>query len=222
MKSKLMRMFLFLTFLPMTVVAAVLPFFPDKVPMHYNAAGDITRWGSKYEQLILPVIVIVLSGCIYGMRIFPFSKKDQGENAKSSIKVGIATLLLFNGLNFIFLYKAYAISTNINYTGVDINKLISTFMGIMFIIIGNVLPKCKQNALIGIRTFWTLKDKDVWYKTHRVGGVVMMIFGAVSSIITWFFLEGIAAVFFPVGVLLILTLVLSVYSYILYKEKQRA
>lgn len=30
--------------------------FPDKVPGHYNAAGEIDRMGSKYELLITPIV----------------------------------------------------------------------------------------------------------------------------------------------------------------------
>ena len=29
---------------------------PDKIPVHYNAMGEIDRWGSKAELLILPLI----------------------------------------------------------------------------------------------------------------------------------------------------------------------
>ncbi|MFN2746407.1 MULTISPECIES: DUF1648 domain-containing protein [Bacillus] len=29
---------------------------PEQVPVHYNALGDIDRWGSKWELLILPGI----------------------------------------------------------------------------------------------------------------------------------------------------------------------
>ena len=36
---------------------------PAKVPMHYNAAGEVNRWGSKSELIILPII----SWLIYGM-----------------------------------------------------------------------------------------------------------------------------------------------------------
>ena len=34
--------------------AVVLQFMPEKVPMHYDLAGNIDRWGSKYENLIFP------------------------------------------------------------------------------------------------------------------------------------------------------------------------
>ena len=29
---------------------------PDQIPMHYNTAGEVDRIGSKYENLILPVM----------------------------------------------------------------------------------------------------------------------------------------------------------------------
>lgn len=37
---------------------------PAEVPMHYNAAGEIDRWGSKAELLILPVIAWLLYGLL--------------------------------------------------------------------------------------------------------------------------------------------------------------
>lgn len=33
---------------------------PAQVPMHFNGIGEIDRWGSKYEMLLLPVINIAL------------------------------------------------------------------------------------------------------------------------------------------------------------------
>lgn len=33
---------------------------PDQVPAHYNAAGEVDRWGSRWELLLLPIIAAVL------------------------------------------------------------------------------------------------------------------------------------------------------------------
>lgn len=33
---------------------------PDQVPGHFNAAGEVDRWGSKYELFILPIIGLFL------------------------------------------------------------------------------------------------------------------------------------------------------------------
>lgn len=35
---------------------------PDQVPVHYGASGQIDRWGSKYEMLLLPVINLLFGG----------------------------------------------------------------------------------------------------------------------------------------------------------------
>ena len=41
--------------------AIELHFMPEKVPMHYDLAGNIDRWGSKYDNLIFPVIILVMA-----------------------------------------------------------------------------------------------------------------------------------------------------------------
>ena len=47
--------------LPLAVTACVFQFLPDKIPAHYNFAGEIDRWGSKYENLLFPIIIIALT-----------------------------------------------------------------------------------------------------------------------------------------------------------------
>lgn len=34
---------------------------PDQVPAHYNAAGEVNRWGSKWELILLPTIAAFLA-----------------------------------------------------------------------------------------------------------------------------------------------------------------
>ena len=47
--------------LPLFVAAVVLPQFADQVPMRYDAAGTVTRWGSRWELLITPIFALVFS-----------------------------------------------------------------------------------------------------------------------------------------------------------------
>lgn len=37
---------------------------PEEIPMHFNAVGEIDRWGSKAELLILPVITWLMYGLL--------------------------------------------------------------------------------------------------------------------------------------------------------------
>ena len=44
---------------------------PDKVPAHFNAAGEVDRWGSKTELLILPIIGALVAGSMQIVERFP-------------------------------------------------------------------------------------------------------------------------------------------------------
>ena len=59
-----------------------------------------------------------------------------------------------------------------------------TFLvGILFVVVGNYLPKCRQSYTVGIKLPWTLDDEDNWYHTHRFAGCVWMILGLAILII---------------------------------------
>ena len=62
---------------------------------------------------------------------------------------------------------------------VPVVMLAQLLIGLLFVFIGNYLPKCRQNAMIGIRLPWTLSDVDNWNFTHRVAGRVWMVCGMV-------------------------------------------
>ena len=44
---------------------------PDQIPGHYNALGEVNRWGSKSELIILPIISVVIYGMITLIERFP-------------------------------------------------------------------------------------------------------------------------------------------------------
>lgn len=47
-----------LTFLPLIVSALLLPLMPRQIPAHYNLSGQIDRWGSPLELLLLPLLTL--------------------------------------------------------------------------------------------------------------------------------------------------------------------
>ena len=54
------KLFYTLMFLPLIVSMIAVIFLPDLIPVHYNIKNEIDRWGSKYEILIIPIIIILL------------------------------------------------------------------------------------------------------------------------------------------------------------------
>ena len=88
------------------------------------------------------------------------------------------------------------------------------FFSIIFILIGNYLPKCKRNFTVGIKLPWTLYDDDVWMKTHRLGGFLFVISG-ILILLTSLFLNK-----FSFFVMIITLISLTLYSFIIYNHKK--
>lgn len=86
-----------------------------------------------------------------------------------------------------------------------------------FVFLGNILPKCNQNKMLGIRTKWTLENETVWYKTRRFGGRLLSILGAVSAILCATILDDMAAFFVAFGRIVLISVPSIVYSYVIYK-----
>jgi uncharacterized membrane protein len=122
--------------------AFMLPFMPESVPMHYDTAGNVDRWGSKYENFIFPIIIIAMS-LFWTLLIFAFEKKagktsDEKErasalsNAKFLGAVGMAMAGMFTIIQGFILYGSYeeAISAA-THSVVDIGQISCILLGVL-------------------------------------------------------------------------------------------
>ena len=55
-------------------------------------------------------------------------------------------------------------------------------MGLLFVIVGNYLPKVKPNRTIGIRVVWALQDEENWNATHRFSGKIWLHYFCLLSL----------------------------------------
>ncbi len=216
------RTFYALMFLPLVITLIALAILPDKVPMHYNLRNEIDRWGSKYESLILPVLIIGMGLFLKSMSKLASKKGNQNGNSneKATILVGIATLMLFNGMTYIFLYTGYVRAKADIAHIVDFYKIIFILMGVMLIMIGSIMPRFKINSIIGLRTTWSMKNEKAWSLSQRFGGISLMITGLPVIIGCTFVFEEIGCLLFSMGLLVLDGIVSVIYSYFAYKKTQ--
>ncbi|MDU6295359.1 SdpI family protein [Clostridium celatum] len=203
-------------FLPLIITLISLNYLPDLIPAHYGFNGEVTRWGSKYESLILPIMCVVI--CIISLICTNYAAKkpENKNNIKSLNACTVVLAITFNVLTISFLISDFNKITNIN--NAFSSKLIYMALGIGFIILGNYLPKCKRNNFIGIRTSLTLSNDDIWFKTHRFGGKVFVVFGFIFTIISLIIPVNITMPILIIS-LIILTIVVSVYPKKLVNKK---
>lgn len=90
--------------------------------------------------------------------------------------------------------------------------------GLLFVVIGNYLPKVKPNHTIGIRVIWTLQDEENWSATHRFSGRVWMAAGILCMLCGPFGESTVALVVY-VGIIAVAAIVSVLYSYLFYKKK---
>lgn len=162
---------------------AVYSKLPDQIPTHWNVAGEIDGYSSKaFGAFMAPVIMLVVW---LGMKFLPNidPKKKNYEKFDSSYSIIICLLT-----SFFFVLHLLTITVSLGYD-ISINKVIPLIIGILFIILGNYMPKSKSNFFYGIKTPWTLTSDISWRKTHRLGGKLFVIAGIIV-VISSIFLTG--------------------------------
>ncbi len=226
---KFIKWILALLTLASTIV--MLFIFPDTIPVHFDINGIADRWGSKYEMLILPVLAIVSAVMFEILTKFYRKKSDESNNEKqkaeisSNVKVlNITTwiiLLLFFVMNIFFLYTAYSqVYPEKNLPEFDVMRAVAITMGITFIVMGNYMPKTRNNRNIGFRVHWTMYNDTTWNKSNRFASYVMMIAGVIT-IISAIFVKGIASTVIMLASLLISIPIMMIYAYIVYRDERK-
>ena len=200
MKLKRIMLCIF-SVLPLAVSTVALFFLPDRIPAHYGQSFTVDRYGSKYEILIFPVIIIVV-----GMIILLTAKLINDEvNKKLTLNIGLALILFFNALDYFILFIQARALTDLSSIGIE--RFLLLAFGILFIYMGNLMPMSKRNSLVGLRTKWSNKNDYVWKKCQIFGGVSLIIIGIVLSI---------SAFVYPSIILMLILLMIFVVASVIY------
>ncbi|MBP3197188.1 MAG: DUF1648 domain-containing protein [Butyrivibrio sp.] len=210
--------------------AIVLQFMPDSVPMHYDMAGNIDRWGSKYENLIFPIIILGMS-LFWSLFIGLYEKKadkasgeKESAGARSNAKVlgivGMSMAAMFTVMQGFILYGAYTETVSgADKQTVDIGKVSCILMGIIFIVLGNFMTKTRINGAIGVRISWSMYNDNTWRKSNRFGAFTIMIAGVLTIITAMLMKNSFGATMLSLGYLCLTTIMTVIYAHKVYKTE---
>ena len=192
--------------IPTIIGIALWDKLPDQVPVHWDMKGNVDDYATKSQAVfVMPLVLVAFQWiCALGTALDP---KKQNINDK------IFTLVLWIIPVISLLCNSFVYATALGHK-VSVEVIVPLFMGVLFIIIGNYLPKCKQSYTMGIKLPWTLDDEENWNKTHRLAGFLWVI-GGVVIMATAF----IGAFWLAFVVLIPMVFVPTVYSYCLYRKK---
>jgi uncharacterized membrane protein len=191
--------------------AGVYSRLPANVPTHWNAAGEANDYAPKaIGAFLLPAIMLVLAGVYAALPAISPSGFDIEQRSRAYRAILLVILVFMLGIHVFSLLSAMNMSRSFA-------AVVPLLVGALFIGLGNYLPKMPRNFFIGIRTPWTLADKDVWFRTHRLGGVLFVASGVLLMAATPFLNGRVQSVFFP-GLVVLLALVLVIYSFAIYRR----
>jgi uncharacterized membrane protein len=190
---------------------AVYSRLPASVPIHWNAAGEIDDYAPKaIGAFLLPAIMLALAGVFAALPAISPSGFDIERRSRAYRAILFASLLFMLGLHVYLLLSAMNVARSIS-------AVVPLLLGALFVILGNYLPKMRRNFFIGIRTPWTLADEDVWFRTHRLGGVLFVVSGVLLMVVGPF-LHGRAASIFLPALIGLVALFLVIYSFVIYRR----
>ena len=194
-----------------TVVGLILwNTFPDTMAIHFGMGGKAENSATEgYVVFFLPLILLAFHWL--GMVITNLDPKNKQQTPKAqNLIFWIMPCISVFSMTIIFL-TAFGIQED------SIFPFLFLAVGLGFTIIGNYLPKCRQNYTLGIKVKWTLQSQENWNVTHRLGGRVWFIGGVllmVMALIPYNF-----SMYIALGILIVITVIPLVYSYIYYRRQ---
>ena len=202
------------TVLTLATIAAALalyPQLPQRVPIHWNAQGQMDRWGQKgWAAFLLPGLMVAMLALF---RALPWlsPRNFEIETFRPTYEYIVFVIVLL--MAYIFVITMW---TTLDHS-VDVGRFLVAGIFFALALIGNVLGKVERNFYVGIRTPWTLADERVWHATHRLGGRVLAVAGLLGCIVV--LVTGWTLV--SVGILVVAPLIPILYSLVYYKQLQR-
>lgn len=181
---------------------------PDPMPSHWDINGEVDGWSSKaFTVFGLPALMLVLQWvCLFACTADP---KHRNYNPKM-LKLA---LWVCPAIGLILCLMVYPEALGYS---VPIETIMPLLVGVLFIVVGNWLPKCQQTYTMGIKLPWTYASEANWNATHRFGGKVWVIGGIVTMLTSLF------GNFWILMIILAAMVILpTVYSYLYYHNHEK-
>lgn len=184
------------------ILTSLLTLLPIPVSLLLGREGSAVLW--------MPLTLLAAQWfCVF------WTMKDP-KNENQSKKAMNVVLWIMPVLSNLLMAMDYALIKGIPFS---ISTVFCLLFGVMFIAIGNYLPKTKQNYTMGIKVSWAYTSEENWNATHRFGGKAWVIGGIVIALAA--LLPQAAAIVVMFVAILVMVLLPILYSYRYYLRQKR-
>lgn len=185
-----------------------------RLPVHWDLGGEADSFAGKWTALLAPAGILAGVSLLFYFLPGLEPRREGLQRSQGLYLWGwIAILLLGAVIQFIVLSEAFG-------WGVPTNHLMIGALGVVLVLIGNQLGKSRSMFLIGIRTPWTLSSEEVWIKTHRLCGKLMVASGLLMLLAAWLPLPSGLLATVAIAAISITAGVPILYSFILWRRER--
>lgn len=171
---KSLRPHIAIAFVALCATLFLLPQLPAQIPIHWNIQGEVDKVGGRLSALMIPLLM-------FGLILLSWLLPRIDPRRENYARFGDSYVRMMLVLQFFFAaFHALTMMETLRPGSLAINTVMPVCMGLLFALMGNLMPKLKHNYFAGIRTPWTLNDEDNWYATHRFGGKVWFVAGLLA------------------------------------------
>ncbi len=186
-----------------------------QLPTHWGADGLPDGFASAGTALFMPVALTVVVSVV--MAALPALEPMQHKLEQSAPLYRTA----WGGmLGILILVEVMVAAPAFGLTLPATTMLVG--IGLLFVAIGNVLPKSRPGFFVGIRTPWAIMDPDNWIATHRYGGRIMMASGLALVLVALLPMQGETRTSFTILLLLVMVTTPILYSFFYWRRTRRA
>lgn len=200
---------------------AVYPHLPDVVPTHWNAAGVVDQRSPKEMSLVLDLLPVAMVGLFW---LVPRIDPNRGNFRDFwGFYQGFVVVLTVFLCALSWMADLSALGVIPNEGSGFVSVAVPLGVGLLFVWIGNYLPRVRQNYTFGVRTSWALADERTWQKSQRMGGITFVAMGIALMVL------GLASKAVPDAAVFVLLLAvvlgggawMTLYSYLVWRGRDR-
>lgn len=186
-----------------------------QLPIHWGLTGEPDSFASKWIGLLTPAAITAGVSLLFWF--LPALEPRSGNLMRSQglyLWGWAAVLIMAVAIEVVVLSYAFG-------WGLPVNHIFVGGLGLIFVMIGNQLGKSRSMFLIGLRTPWTLSSEEVWVRTHRLAGKLMVLGGIVAILAALLRLPSGVLAAVLIATIAAAALIPIVYSFLLWRREPK-
>ena len=187
-----------------------------RLPTHWGINGEPDAFADKWTALLAPAAITAAVSLLFYFLPALEPRREGLERSQGLYLWGWVALLMVGAV-----IELALLSIGFGW-GIPVNHLIFGSIGVMLVLIGNQLGKSRSMYLIGLRTPWTLASEEVWIKTHRLCGKLMVVGGLVMAGAALLPLPSGLLATIAIGVIAVSAGVPILYSFVAWRRERSA